>query len=112
MASPQWGSFGTWSHDPLMSRLVGAVGRRWWALPTPTSERGGQGGADGEGRTGRGGQGQTPASPEDGRVALMSRRRAGPREGGRPVCSFGTDVPGSPSAWCALATALYVCSLN
>lgn len=54
MASPQRGSDGTWSHDPSVSRLVGAVGRRWWALPTLTSERGGQGGADGEGQTGRG----------------------------------------------------------
>lgn len=73
----------------------------------------------GEGRTGKGGRGGAdgdrrppPRRTEDGRVALMSRRRAGPREGGRPVCSFGTDVPGSPSARCALATALYVCSLN
>lgn len=105
MASPQRGSDGTWSHDPSVSRLVGAVGRRWWALPTPTSERGGRGGADGDRRP-------PPRRTEDGRVALMSRRRAGPREGGLPVCSFGTDVPGSPSARCALATALYVCSLN
>lgn len=79
MASPQRGSDGSWSHDPSVSRLVGAVGRRWWALPTPTSERAGQGGADGEG--------QTPTSPEDGgRPRGPDEPPSGRAQGGRTAC--------------------------